>query len=88
MVTVLDVGSGDVASEIPVGTEPEGMGVSPDGKWLVNTSETTSMAHFIDTSSLEVVDSVLVRHPAALRPFHPPTDRGSGSPPRSAAPWR
>jgi PQQ-dependent catabolism-associated beta-propeller protein len=36
------------------------MGVSPDGKWLVNTSETTSMAHFIDTSTLEVVDSVLV----------------------------
>ena len=51
MVTVLDVESGDVAGEIAVGTEPEGMGVSPDGKWLVNTSETTSMAHFIDTAT-------------------------------------
>jgi PQQ-dependent catabolism-associated beta-propeller protein len=36
------------------------MGVSPDGKTLVNTSETTSMAHFIDTDSHEVTDSVLV----------------------------
>jgi YVTN family beta-propeller protein len=44
----------------PVGVEPEGMGVSPDGKWLVNTSETTNMAHFIDTATLQVTDNVLV----------------------------
>ena len=36
------------------------MGISPDGKILVNTSETTNMAHFIDTSTYKVVDSVLV----------------------------
>jgi PQQ-dependent catabolism-associated beta-propeller protein len=36
------------------------MGISPDGKVLVNTSETTNMAHFIDTSTRKVVDSVLV----------------------------
>ena len=36
------------------------MGVSPDGKVLVNTSETTNMAHFIDTTSYEVTDNVLV----------------------------
>ena len=38
-----------VLAEIPVGVEPEGMGISPDGKTMVNTSETTNMAHFIDT---------------------------------------
>jgi len=45
---------------VPVGVEPEGMGLSPDGKLLVNTSETTNMAHFIDTKTFEVIDNVLV----------------------------
>jgi PQQ-dependent catabolism-associated beta-propeller protein len=36
------------------------MGLSPDGKVLVNTSETTNMAHFIDTESYEITDNVLV----------------------------
>jgi PQQ-dependent catabolism-associated beta-propeller protein len=36
------------------------MGISPDGKILVNTSETTNMAHFIDTETREVVANVLV----------------------------
>ena len=49
-----------VLTEIPVGVEPEGMGVSHDGKWMVNTSETTNMAHFIDTDTLEITDNVLV----------------------------
>ena len=47
-------------TEIPVGVEPEGMGVSHDGKWIVNTSETTNMAHFIDTDTFEITDNVLV----------------------------
>jgi PQQ-dependent catabolism-associated beta-propeller protein len=34
--------------------------VSHDGKWVVNTSETTNMAHFIDVKTEQVVDSVLV----------------------------
>ena len=36
------------------------MGISPDGKILVNTSETTNMAHFIDTSTRQIVANVLV----------------------------
>jgi PQQ-dependent catabolism-associated beta-propeller protein len=36
------------------------MGISPDGKILVNTSETTNMAHFIDTATRKIVKSVLV----------------------------
>jgi YVTN family beta-propeller protein len=46
--------------DVQVGVEPEGMGISPDGKILVNTSETTNMAHFIDTATRQVVASVLV----------------------------
>jgi PQQ-dependent catabolism-associated beta-propeller protein len=60
MVTVVDVDTGEKVTEIPVGVEPEGMGISPDGKILVNTSETTNMAHFIDTESHEIVANVLV----------------------------
>ncbi len=36
------------------------MGVSPDGTIVVNTSETTNMAHFIDTETYEIVANVLV----------------------------
>ncbi len=36
------------------------MGISPDGKVLVNTSETTNMAHFIDTETFEIIGNVLV----------------------------
>jgi len=43
-----------------VGVEPEGIGISPDGKWIVNTSETTNMAHFIDNATHKVVANVLV----------------------------
>src|SRR5690606_24078214 len=60
LVTVVDIEKGTVLAEIPVGVEPEGMGISPDGKLLVNTSETTNMAHFIDTETFEVIDNVLV----------------------------
>ncbi len=60
LVTVIDVASRSVLSEIPVGVEPEGMGISPDGKTIVNTSETTNMAHFIDAESHKITDNVLV----------------------------
>jgi PQQ-dependent catabolism-associated beta-propeller protein len=46
--------------EVQVGVEREGMGLSPDGKTLVATSETTNMAHFIDVATREIVANVLV----------------------------
>jgi PQQ-dependent catabolism-associated beta-propeller protein len=36
------------------------MGISPDGKTIVNTSETTNMAHFIDADTYEITHNVLV----------------------------
>jgi PQQ-dependent catabolism-associated beta-propeller protein len=56
----VDIAARRVVAEIPVGVEPEGVGISPDGKWIVNTSETTSMAHFIDNETRKVVANVLV----------------------------
>ncbi|MGB8869230.1 MAG: PQQ-dependent catabolism-associated beta-propeller protein, partial [Rhodomicrobium sp.] len=46
--------------DIQVGVEPEGMAVSPDGKTVVCTSETSNMAHFIDTRTQEIAANVLV----------------------------
>jgi len=46
--------------DVQVGVEPEGMAISPDGKILINTSETTNMAHFIDTTTRQIVANVLV----------------------------
>ncbi len=60
MVTVVDVDKEEVLAQIDVGVEPEGMAVSPDGKWAVNTSETTNMLHWIDTATNELVDNTLV----------------------------
>lgn len=44
-------------AQIDVGIDPEGMGVSPD---VVTTSETTNMAHWIDTATKTIVANTLV----------------------------
>ena len=59
-VTIIDMEKRVPLGEVQVGVEPEGMGISPDGKILVNTSETTNMAHFIDTQTRQIVANVLV----------------------------
>src|SRR5712675_2088593 len=59
-VTVIDLEKRVRLGDIQVGVEPEGMTISPDGKILINTSETTNMAHFIDTSTRQIVVNVLV----------------------------
>lgn len=59
-VTVWDINTGKQLAMIPTGTEPEGMDVSPDGQTIVNTSEVTNMAHFIDYATAKITASVLV----------------------------
>ncbi len=46
--------------EVAVGAEPEGMAVSPDGRWVICTSESASLVHFIDAKTARLVDSILV----------------------------
>ena len=60
MVTVVDMNDKMIIDDIPVGVEPEGMGLTNDGKTLVNTSETTNMAHFINAGTLDITENVLV----------------------------
>ncbi len=59
-MTAIDLHDKKVVAEVPVGVEPEGVGISPDGKTLIATSETSNMAHFIDTGTYQIVDNVLV----------------------------
>ena len=59
MVTVIE-SHPQGAGEIPTGVEPEGMAVSPDGQTIVNTSETTNMAHFLDYQTRKLAAAVLV----------------------------
>jgi len=54
-VSVIDMEKRERIAELPVGVEPEGIAMS-----LVSTSETTNLAHFIDTSTLKIVANVLV----------------------------
>jgi PQQ-dependent catabolism-associated beta-propeller protein len=49
-----------VIAQIDVGVEPEGLAVSPDGKIVVVTSETTNMVHWIDTKTNEIIANTLV----------------------------
>ncbi|MEN8260168.1 MAG: PQQ-dependent catabolism-associated beta-propeller protein, partial [Pseudomonadota bacterium] len=60
MVTVIDLESRQAVKRIPVGVEPEGIAVSPDGKWAVSVSETTNMVHWIDAATYSVVANTLV----------------------------
>jgi PQQ-dependent catabolism-associated beta-propeller protein len=57
---VVDVESRRVIAQVDVGIEPEGMAVSPDGKVAITTSETTNMAHWIDTATHETFANTLV----------------------------
>ncbi|SFB12503.1 PQQ-dependent catabolism-associated beta-propeller protein [Poseidonocella pacifica] len=60
LVTVTDVETRQVLAEVPVGVEPEGMGISPNAAFVVNTSETTNMAHFISTDDYQIKHNILV----------------------------
>ena len=59
-VSFLDLASGRITREVRVGPEPEGIGVSPDGKLVVATSEVANLAHFIDAATGKLLDSVPV----------------------------
>ena len=60
ITTVVNTQSRKVVAQIDVGVEPEGMAVSPDGKIAITTSETTNMAHWIDTETQALFANTLV----------------------------
>jgi YVTN family beta-propeller protein len=60
LMTAIDLEQRKVIAEVPVGVEPEGVSISPDGMTLIATSETSNMTHFIDANSYQIIDNVLV----------------------------
>jgi YVTN family beta-propeller protein len=58
--TVLDLKSGTIITRVPVGKEPEGVRVAPDGKWVLVTNESDNSISIVDTKSFKVVKSVTV----------------------------
>ena len=60
VTTVVDTETRSVIAQINVGIEPEGMAVSPDGKIEITPSETTNMAHWIDTETRKLFANTLV----------------------------
>jgi YVTN family beta-propeller protein len=57
---VIDIAARRVTGGVPVGGEPEGTAVSPDGKLVIQASETASMAHVIDAATRKVIDNLMV----------------------------
>ncbi len=58
--TALDPDSGKILAGIEVGIEPEGVGISPDGKQVLVTSESTNMVHVISAEDKKITANVLV----------------------------
>jgi YVTN family beta-propeller protein len=58
--TVLDTKTGKIVARVPVGKEPEGVRVSPDGKWVLVTNESDNSVSIIDTKTLKEVKHVVV----------------------------
>jgi YVTN family beta-propeller protein len=59
-VTVLDTRTGAIVARVPVGKEPEGVRVSPDGSWVLVTNESDNSISIVDVNSLQVARSVTV----------------------------
>ena len=60
ITTVVDVETRRVVAQIDVGIEPEGMAVNAAGTVAITTSETTNMAHWIDTATHTLFANTLV----------------------------
>ena len=60
--TVLDAMTGKIVTFIPVSREPEGAGVSPDGKFFYITCETAGDVFAIDAKTFKIIGHIVV-HP-------------------------
>lgn len=57
-VSAFDFATGEKLADIPTGKECEGVGVSPDGRWVVAGNRAEDTISIIDAESLEVVARV------------------------------
>src|SRR5256885_8861907 len=60
MAVALDLRSGRTLATLVVGIEPEGVAISPSGRWVYVTAETSNSVSVIDTRKKSVVSNFLV----------------------------
>lgn len=60
MASVYNPRTGERIATVEVGLEPEGVAVSPDGRYVIITSESTNMLHVIQVPEHELVQNILV----------------------------
>ncbi|MFX7981044.1 hypothetical protein ABTK42_19635, partial [Acinetobacter baumannii] len=60
-LVVLDLAARRQAGEIPLGESPEGLGQSPDGRWVVAAVEESNEVVFVDTRTMARSFAVRVR---------------------------
>ncbi|HEU4769840.1 MAG TPA: hypothetical protein VFS77_20915 [Pyrinomonadaceae bacterium] len=58
--SIVDTTSGKILSTVVVGIEPEGVTISPDGRWVYVTAETSNTVSVIDTAKNDVVATFMV----------------------------
>ena len=64
-VTIVDVSKREIVKRLEVGTEPKTAVLSPDGRWVSVSNETSNEVHFFDTASATMVGKISVpRNPA------------------------
>lgn len=59
-LTVIDIALNREIKRIAIAKESEGLAVSPDGRWIINTSESENLAQWIDSKTLQIIDSTPV----------------------------
>lgn len=55
---MLNVATGALEATVRVGTEPEGVRASPNGRWVVVTNETGNSITLVDARSFAVLDTI------------------------------
>jgi YVTN family beta-propeller protein len=64
MLVIIDIESGKTLAMLPVGEEPEGIDLTPDGRFAYVTSESDNEVSIVDTAA----ESVVKRIPVGERP--------------------
>ena len=68
VASIVDIASGEILAQLPVGGEPEGVTRSPDGRWVYITSENDNQVTVIDHRGAGGGRGVRRRGPAPLVP--------------------
>src|SRR5919197_2055336 len=59
-LTIIDAAKREIVKRLEVGTEPETAVLSPDGRWIEVSNETSNEIHFVDIAIATIVGSVSV----------------------------